>query len=136
MKMAKYVFLEQKRESCHSHKLAYIFLSLFVVTVMLLFCLTTRVDLLPTHGVHSLSRLLGLSALFSWQTAIVGIGSVAMELLAVGIPLLESESEASKLSKLINTLTRLYLLLEVSRLILSVSLDTLTTQALLVCANL
>ena len=106
------------------------------MTVMLLFCLTAQVDLLPTHGMHSLSRSSGFSALFSWQTAIIGTGSEAVGLLMVGVSLLESESEASEFSESMSTLVGSYLLLEVSRLIPSVSLDALTTRALLAYANL
>lgn len=121
MRMAEYVFPEREGGSCGPHKSACTSSSLLVVTVMLLFCLTTRVDLLPTHGVHSLSRLSGLSKLFSWQAAIIGAGSKALGSLAVGVLLSELESEAMSIS------AGSYSLLEVLRSIPSVSLDALTT---------
>ena len=136
MRMAEYVFPEREGGLCGPHKSACTSSSLLVVTVMLLFRLTTRVDLLPTHGVHNLLRSLGFSALFSWQTAIIGIESEAMRLLVFGVSLSESESEVSELSESMSTSTESYLLLEVSRLIPSVSLDALMTRALLACANL
>lgn len=74
MRIATYVLLGQEGDSCGPKRLACTYFSSFVVTVMLLFCLTTRVDLLPTHSVHSLSRLFGLS---SWQKAMIGMESGA-----------------------------------------------------------
>ena len=135
MRMAEYIFPEQEGGSCGPHKSACTSSSLLVVTIMLLFCLTTWIDLLPTNSMHSLSRSSGFSALFSWQTAIIRTGSEAVRLLVFGISLSELESEALELSKLMNTLAVSYMLLEVSKLIPSVSLDALTTQALLACAN-
>lgn len=136
MRIAKYIFLEREEELCDLYKLACTSLSLFVMEVMLLVLLRTWVDLLFTHSVHSLLRLLGLSALFSWQTAIIGIVSEGVELLAVGVLLLESKSKMSELSKLISTLAGTYLLLEMSRLIPSISLDALTTREFLAYPNL
>lgn len=127
MKIAEYVFPKREEGSCGYHKLAHTSLSLLVMIVMLLFCLTTCIDLLPTQGVYNLSRLSGFSALFSWQTTIIEIGSEAVDLLALGVLLLELESKASELSESMRTLAEMYLLLEVLRLILSVSLNTLTT---------
>ena len=134
--MAKYVFLEREGGSFGPYKSAYTFLSLLIVTVMLFFCLTTRVDLLSTHSVHSLSRLSGFSILFFWQTTIIGTACEAVWLLVLDVSLLESESKASEFSESMSTLAGLYLLLELLRLILSISLYSLTTEALLAYANL
>lgn len=136
MRMAEYIFLECERKSWGPHKLVCTSLSLLVMGVMLLFCLTTRVDLLLTDGVHSLSRLSRLSTLLSWQAAITGVVYEGVGLFVVGVLLSESESEMSKSFELLCILAESYLLLEVSRLILFVSLDTLTTWALLAYPNL
>lgn len=83
--------------------------------------------MLLMHGIHSLSRSFEFSAFFSWQAIIIGIKLKAVELLAVGILLLESESKASELFESMGILARSSLLLEVLRLILFIGLDTLTT---------
>lgn len=64
------------------------------------------------HVMHSLSRFSRLSALFSWQTAIMIVVFRGVGLLAVDVLPLELESENSELFKWISTLVRLYLLLE------------------------
>lgn len=76
---------------------------------------------------HSLLRLLRLLVLFSWQIAIIGTGFEAVELLAIGILRLELKSKVLELSKLMSTLTELYLLLKILRLISSINLDSLIT---------
>lgn len=136
MRIAKYIFPEREEGLYDLYKLACISSRLFVMEVMLLFHLRTQVDLLSTHGIHSLLRLLGLSALLSWQTAIIGIVSEGVGSLAVGVLLSESKSKMSELSESISTLAGTYLLLEMSRLISSINLDALTTRVLLACPNL
>lgn len=67
--------------------------------------------------------------------AIIGTASNSVRLLAVSVLLLELEFEILKMFLLINTLMMLYLLLEILRLILGVSLDALMTRVLLACPN-
>ena len=57
------VLPDWEKGSCGPHKLAYTSSSLLVIGVILLFLLTTQVDLLPTYGVHNLSSALLLSIL-------------------------------------------------------------------------
>lgn len=92
--------------------------------------------MLLIYGVQSLSRLSGLLALFSWQVVIIGLVSEGVGSLSIGVLLSESESEMLESSESINNLSGLYLLLKVLRLILSISLDILTTQVLLTYPNL
>lgn len=127
MKIAEYEFSKYEQELCGPHKLIYIFSNLLVVVVMLLFYLTIQVDFVSRYSIYSLSRFLELSALFSWQAAIMVVASRGIGLLAIDILPLESESENSESSELISTLVRLYLLLEMLKLIRSISLDALTT---------
>lgn len=59
------------------------------------------------QSVHSLSRLSKLSVLFSWQIVINILVSDSIELLVIGILVLELESKMSKLSQLISIVIRL-----------------------------
>ncbi len=76
---------------------------------------------------HSLLRLLKLLALLSYQIVIIGIGAKSVRSLAFGVLLSELKSAILKLSELMSSLAELYLLLEILRLILFISLDALTT---------
>ncbi len=102
---------------------------------MLLFRLTTRVDLLPTQGVHSLSRSLRFSILVCW-TVTLGVTSATLSSDSwIGDSFWSEQSDASESSESINTSAGLYSLLSWSRLIPSTSLEALTARALLTCAN-
>lgn len=129
----------------------YISSSLLFVVVLLLFYLTTCVDLLPMHGVNGLLRLLGLFSyiLFIIEVEIVNDngrrnvadvqvdarvkkGGVAdIESVIVGNIRL-SESDRSELSDLISSLARLYFLLYTSLIFIPfVSLEALMIRVLL-----
>lgn len=134
--MANYIFPKEEWELYDLDKLAFTWLSLFVMTVILLFYLTTWVVVFPTYGMHSLSKSSGFSALFSWQTEIIGKGSDTLGLLVFDVLLLESESEAWELSESMSNLAEFSLLLEVLRFISLISLDALATWARLAYTNL
>ena len=106
--------------SCGLQRLACTSLSFFVVAVMLLFRLTTRVDLLPTQGVQSLSMISSLSVAIVWRTAVV---------ITVYLSLDTSESSES-----MSTSAGSYSF-SLSSFIPSTSFAALRTRALLICAS-
>lgn len=65
--------------------------------------------------------------MFSWQMIIIGAGFETIKLLAISVSLSETESKALELFESTNTSVELYLLLEVLKLILSISLNSLMT---------
>lgn len=58
---------------------------------------------------------------------IIGIGFETIKLLAISVLLLETKSKTLELFESTNTSAELYLLLEVLKLILSISLNSLMT---------
>ena len=94
--------------SCGPQRLVYTSSSLLDVAVILLFHLTTLVNLLPIHGVHNLSRI-SESSIFIWQITIVGLASM---LDGIWIGSLESDAlNAFESSESIRTSTGSYFLL-------------------------
>lgn len=104
------------------------------MAVILVFCLITRVDLLPTHGVQSLSRISLSSVAFVWLTV-----AVASAVLAswgwICCNVRSSESDESDLSELSESMSMSAGSYSVSwevKAIPFTSLDALTTRALLI----
>ena len=85
MSIVAYVLPDWEGGSCGPQRSACTSSSLFVVGVMLLFLLTILVDLLPTHGVHSLSKasLSSVSA-FNWRATELGSFEIGCEIGCVG----------------------------------------------------
>ncbi len=127
MRIAAYTLLDWDRGLYGPHKSAWTLSNLVIVGVMLLFYLTTRVDLLPMHGMYILSMTSGFSIV--WWIA-------AVEVFAdnwIGNSSLSNI--ASESSEPISTFAGSYSLPSCSKIIPSTNLAALTTQALLMWAN-
>lgn len=119
---------------CKPHKLASIFLNLLVVGVILLFFLTTLVDLLLRHGVHNLSNALWLSMLDFIRCLESGSNFSNMCYCARVDSTQELSSKLFGSSKSTNTSVRSYSFVK-PRLMLFINLKVFTTCALLTWAN-
>lgn len=120
-----------------SYKSACTSSSFFDIAVKLWFCLTTCIDLLPTHSVQSLSRILLSFIAFVWLT--IAIASAVLALWGwICCNMRLSESDKSDLLELLESMSMLarsyFVSWEVKAISLT-SLDALTMSALLMWAR-
>lgn len=133
IRMAAQMLFNCNFMSCGPQRLACTFFSLLNVAIMLLFRLTTLVNLLLIYDIHNLSRISG-SSNFVCQTTVTGVTFMPDGI--VNGFLKSDASDVFELFKLIKIFARLYFLLSsCPSWIPFLSFEALITQLLPICAS-